>query len=148
MTKDIMLKIRGIQIPPEGMGACEGPVEILTSGNFFERDGRCYIQYEEVEEESGEVIHSLIKTDGRTLEVARRGAADVHMVFEKGKKNVSYYNTPFGSLVIGILAARVDMRRTRNSLTIETDYVLEMNETFAADCAISIYVQSRESEEE
>ena len=36
------------------------------------------------------------------LEVRKKGAVNVHMVFEPGKKNMTYYTTPFGTLQLGI----------------------------------------------
>ena len=32
----------------------------------------------------------------------------VHMIFEKGKKNLTYYYTPFGSIQIGIDATSIE----------------------------------------
>lgn len=36
------------------------------------------------------------------MDITRRGVSNVHMMFEKNRKNVTYYYTPYGSLLIGI----------------------------------------------
>ena len=34
------------------------------------------------------------------MELTKKGAVNVHMIFEKNKKNITYYNTPYGSLLV------------------------------------------------
>ena len=50
MTKDIMLRISGVQFPDGEENSEE--MEVITSGSYFEKDGRHYIKYDEVQEDS------------------------------------------------------------------------------------------------
>ena len=84
MTKDIMLRISGVQFPDGEENSEE--MEVITSGSYFEKDGRHYIKYDEVQEDSNEVIRNLLKIENGSLELTRRGMTNVHMVFEKTKK--------------------------------------------------------------
>lgn len=84
MTKDIMLRISGVQFPDGEENSEE--MEVITSGSYFEKDGRHYIKYDEVQEDSNEVIRNLLKIENGSLELTRRGMTNVHMVFEKDKK--------------------------------------------------------------
>ena len=81
MTKDIMLRISGVQFPDGEENSEE--MEVITSGSYFEKDGRHYIKYDEVQEDSNEVIRNLLKIENGSLELTRRGMTNVHMVFEK-----------------------------------------------------------------
>ena len=36
------------------------------------------------------------------------------MIFEKGKKNLTYYYTPFGSIQIGIDATSIEVKETED----------------------------------
>ena len=56
MTKDIMLRISGVQFPDGEENSEE--MEVITSGSYFEKDGRHYIKYDEVQEDSNEVIRN------------------------------------------------------------------------------------------
>ena len=67
----------------------------------------------------------------------------MHMVFEEQKKNISYYQTPFGTMEMGIAATRVDLEQGEDEMNVHIEYALEVNESHVADCDISIGVVSR-----
>lgn len=144
MTKDILLQISGMQFGVEELPESEDAVEVITSGSYFERDGQRYIKYDEFQEDSEEVSKNLIKIRDDGMEVIKKGLTNVHMVFEKGKKNESYYQTPFGSLLIGISATHLEVQESEHELDIKVEYALEINYEFMADCFISIHAQSKE----
>ena len=114
MTKDIMLRISGVQFPDGEENSEE--MEVITSGSYFEKDGRHYIKYDEVQEDSNEVIRNLLKIENGSLELTRRGMTNVHMVFEKDKKSESYYDTPFGRFLVGISATHLDVSEKEDSI--------------------------------
>lgn len=143
MTKDVLVRISGMQFIGEEED--QGPVEIITAGNYYEKNGRRFIRYDEVLEGTENVVRSLIKLDEHSMEVIKKGAANVHMVFEENKKTLSCYETPFGNLFIGISAAHVEILPQENQLDVKVDYALEINDEFLADCSIIINVQSKTS---
>ena len=57
-----------------------------------------------------ESTRNMIKVRDNYMELTKKGAVNVHMIFEKNKKNITYYNTPYGSLLVGIDAYRVDVQ--------------------------------------
>ena len=61
MTKEVMLRISGVHFP-DGQEEKE-EMELITSGSYFEKDGRRYIKYDEVQEDSNEVIRNLMKIE-------------------------------------------------------------------------------------
>ena len=83
MTKDVLLRIKGLQ----SVEAEEETVEMIAPGLYFERDGKHYIKYDEAVEGTEETIQNLIKVDGSSMEVTKRGVTNAHMVFERNKKN-------------------------------------------------------------
>ena len=72
---------------------------------------------------------------------------NVHMVFEKNKKNVTYYHTPYGSLLIGIDAYRVDIAEEEDEIVVEVEYELEINNEHVADCHIRLKANPQRSTE-
>ena len=54
MTKDILLKIQGMhfgeQIGEEKDLEEEEPIEVITAGNYYNKNGKHYIKYEEIME--------------------------------------------------------------------------------------------------
>ena len=55
------------------------------------------------------------------MDITRRGVSNVHMMFEKNRKNVTYYYTPYGSLLIGIDAKSVDVQETENDIDVKVN---------------------------
>lgn len=143
MTKDIILKISGLQLVPQDG---EEQLEVITAGSYFQRDGKHYIKYDEVTEGFSGSTSNLIKINGDTLEVTKRGLTNAHMIFQENKKNMTYYGTPFGNLLVGISATNVDVREDENKIQVEVNYALEVNYEHLADCTIHMNIQPRSTD--
>lgn len=145
MTKDVLISVKGLQMigdedQPE-------PIEVVTVGEYFFRNGHHYVKYDEVTEGFEESTVNYIKAGDKSMEVRKKGLTNVHMVFEEQKKNVTYYQTPFGCIQMGISGARVNCRETENLIDIHVDYALEMNEEHVADCFIEVNIRPRNSQD-
>lgn len=144
MTKEVIIKIKGLQFAAD---ADDEELEVITAGVFFEKDGKSYVKYDEVMEGFTGKISNLLKFDDKSLEVTKKGLTNVHMVFEEDKKNMTYYDTPFGNLLLGIAATNMVVKREEETISLEVDYALEINYEHMADCRISIVVQSKDKKE-
>ncbi len=144
MTKDVLLSISGLQFAAKDEEDIE-PVEMITAGDYYKKNGKHYILYDEVMEGFDGNTKNIIKLTEDYLDITKKGISNVHMVFEKNKKNVSYYNTPFGSLLIGIDAKSVDIAETESHIDVKIKYNLEVNYEHLADCSITMSIQSKES---
>ena len=131
MTKDVLLSIKGLQI---GENEQNDTIEVISPG-----------MYEEVMEGQKESTRNMIKVRDNYMELTKKGAVNVHMIFEKNKKNITYYNTPYGSLLVGIDAYRVDVREKENEITVEVEYALEINNEHLADCHIRILANPKQN---
>lgn len=140
MTKDILISIRGLQITEDSQ---QDTVEMISPGEYYFRNGKHYFLYEEAEEGKQEITKNIIKVSDDYMEVTKKGVVNVHMIFEKNKKNVTYYNTPFGSLLIGIDAYRVDVTQTPDEISAYVEYALEVNNEHLANCRIRMKARSR-----
>ena len=77
------------------------------------------------------------------IEVRKRGVANVHMIFEKDKKNITYYDTPFGKIQLGIATTGIASCVEEDKLSASIAYTLDMNDSFVADCTLELVVQSK-----
>ena len=145
MTKDVVVRVRGIQfLVTQDQHAEEAePVEVFSMGEYYFRNGTHYIKYDKMMEGFAENTQNLIKIKNHSVELRKRGLTNVHMVFEEQKKNISYYQTPFGTMEMGIAATRVDLEQGEDEMNVHIEYALEVNESHVADCDISIGVVSR-----
>ena len=102
MKKDVLIHVRGLQMmDPEEE---QEPIEIVVPGQYYYRNGSHYLRYEEMMDDTAEPTVNYIKMSAQGVEVRKQGQVNVHMVFEQGKKNMTFYSTPFGTLQMGIAA--------------------------------------------
>ena len=140
MTKDVIVTIRGLQNGPETDGE---PIEMIVAGEYFYKNNKHYILYDEVMEGESQITKNRIKVSDGLMELFKSGAINVHMAFEKDVKHVSNYNTPYGTLAMGIDTKMVEIKETEHEMDIFAEYAMEMNDEFVADCNISINVKSK-----
>lgn len=140
MTKDILVCIKGMQLLSDDQ---EDEVEVIIPGKYCKRGDMHYIQYEEVTEGMDGVTNNLIKFHGNCMEVTKKGLTNTHMVFEEQKKNMTYYETPFGNLLLGIAATSVTMEESEEEIGLKVDYALEINYEHLADCCIDVKVRPK-----
>ena len=147
MTKDVLVSISGLHtdVMQEAEEENEA-IEVVNPANYYFRNGKHYIVYDEpVEGVSGTIKNKLKITEDQVVEIMKSGVSNAHMIFEKNKKNVSYYYTPFGSLLIGIDAKHVKVAETEENINVTVNYDLEVNYEFLANCNITVNIKSREA---
>lgn len=143
MTKDVLVSINGLQITKQNEES--EPIEVITAGDYYKKNDKHYVIYDEVAEGFEGITKNIVKLQENCMDITKRGITNVHMVFEKNKKHVSCYETPFGSLMLGINARNVRITEEENDIFVDVDYALELNDTHLADCKIKVAIQSKES---
>ena len=146
MDKNVLIHIRGLQMmePTDE----QEPIELVVPGQYYFKNGSHYLRYEELmDETSAEPTVNYIKISSKAVEVRKNGLVNVHMVFERGKKNMTYYSTPYGTVEMGIAATGVMIEESENGIDMKVDYALEMNEEYVADCYLTVSAQSKASGE-
>ena len=142
MTKDVLITIKGMQYL--GMeDDPEDPIEITTAGDYYFRNGSHFVKYEEVFEGFDGTTSNLVKIRPHSMEVMKKGAANVHMVFEPDKKNITYYDTPFGKIQMGIATTRIDVKEQEDRIRVKVEYSLDMNDNYVADCNLDMDILAR-----
>lgn len=143
MTKDVLVTISGLQIVKQDEEA--EPVEIITAGDYYKKNNKHYVIYEEIMEGFDGSTKNIVKLQENCVDITKKGITNVHMVFEKNKKNITCYETPFGSLMIGINARDIQIKEEENNISVDVQYALELNYEHLADCSIKMSIQSKEN---
>jgi uncharacterized beta-barrel protein YwiB (DUF1934 family) len=146
MTKDVILSITGLQFENTGSEPGE-PVEVITVGEYYNKNGKHYVLFNEVTEGFEGSTKNTVKISDGSLDITKKGVANVHMIFEKNKKNVTCYNTPFGNLMIGIAAKDVKINENEENIDVSVDYTLDVNYEHLADCKIAINIKSKDAKD-
>lgn len=141
MTKEVLLSIRGLQF--EGANDAND-LETITAAEYYKKNDSHYVIYEEATEGFQDTTKNIIKWNGETLELTKRGLVNVHMIFEEKKKNMTDYRTPFGSILIGIDTKQIQVAESEEQISVDVDYVLGVNYEYLADCKISMHVRAKE----
>ena len=142
MTGEVIVKVRGLQMMEEDSDV----IETIAPGKYYLKNGKHYILYEETQEGFDEVTKNRIKLMPDYMELQKSGLTNVHMIFEKGKKNVTCYYTPYGSLQLGVFATKVDITEGDDKIIVEVAYELELNDAPLAESHITLEVLASGSE--
>lgn len=136
MTKDILINISGTQVDIDE----EEPVELVTTGAYYLRKGKHYILYDEIADDN-EVVKNVLKIGPQTVELTKKGGTGSHMVFEKGKENLSYYDTPFGSLLLGVNTSDIQWQEREDHMKLRVNYDLTINSDHISNCIIDVSIK-------
>lgn len=143
MTKDVIVSISGLQMDVDS----ESPLEVITMGNYFYKNGKHYVLFDETVGDAGEQTKNTIKIAPNRVDVIKKGDNSVHMVFEPDKKNMTYYNTPFGSMLVGINTLGITHEEDELNINTKIEYALEVNYAHMSDCSIAINIKSKEAKD-
>ena len=141
MDRDVWVKITGVQISPDTKEPEE--IEVITAGSYYWKNEKHYLRYEEITPDENGKTSNTVKISPDAVDILKKGNVNTHMLFQKDQKTVSYYNTPFGSLLIGLDTKEIDIAEEESSLTATVRYGLELNNHPIANCRIAISVNEK-----
>ena len=105
--KDIMLKIVGKQIY---VGEEEEKIELVTEGKFYKKGKSLFLEYDESEFSGLPGCKTHLQLTGDVIRMKRIGDPEDETVieFEKGKRTMGFYETPFGVFEMEVLTNHVE----------------------------------------
>ena len=136
MTKEVLINISGLQMDVDP----ENPIEMVTTGAYYLKNGKRYILYDELSEDN-EITKNVLKIGPNSVELTRKGPQGSHMIFEEGKENLSYYDTPFGSLLMGVNTSNIDWMEEEEQMRLQVDYDLSVNSDHVSKCKIDVNIR-------
>ena len=134
MAKDVLVSVKGTQV----IDGDSDSVEVITSGTWYEKNGKQYLLYEETYEQMQVTTKNTLKITPDLVEVSKKGAISSKMVYERGKKHMSNYTTPMGLIVLGITTKDIFVEADAEKLQVEIRYAMEMNGQFVSESRLEI----------
>jgi len=122
MNKTVMVTVKGIQ---SGDGQ-EEAIETVSPGQYFEKAGKVYINYEDRALDQDLATPTTVKLEEGKVTVLRYGGANTQMVFTEGKVSCTPYETAFGTFMLDIVTEKVQIIRTPGKLIVSVDYTMDM----------------------
>ncbi|MFU0827805.1 MAG: DUF1934 domain-containing protein [Lachnoclostridium sp.] len=141
MNKEVLVSISGLQYEINK----EDAVEVISKGQYCFRNGKHFVVYDEILEGMDEVTNCTIKITKNQVDIIKRGANNVHMIFEENKKNTTCYQTPYGELQVGIYTSGITVTEEEDFIKVEISYGLDINYSFISDCQIIIKISSKKT---
>lgn len=123
MKQDVIISIRGTQ----QQDSDQEFIELVTAGSYYKEKNNYYITYKESELTGLDGTTTTFKVEPDKITLMRFGQISTHLVFEKGRKHVSYYDVGEGSLTVGVSANKVSSALTDEGGDIEIDYAVEID---------------------
>ncbi|MDE5779989.1 MAG: DUF1934 domain-containing protein [Lachnospiraceae bacterium] len=136
MTKNVRICISGLHVSDE-----EDSIEQIYSGNYYLKDGKHYIFYEEVSD-NDKKIKSSIKINNGVISITKKGIYEYQIIFEELKSNVSYYSTPVGMLEVEIFTNSMKVREEEDTISVHIKYALKIDKVHMSDCEVDIKIYS------
>lgn len=123
MKKDVLITIKGMQ----SHVIDDEKIEMITTGSFFEKNQKFYIQYIDTALDPDVETKTSVKMNKDKVTITRFGATNTHMIFEEGTTHFSHYETPFGIFEIKTHTKFIHLEKTDTSLNLEVEYILEID---------------------
>ena len=137
MTKDVLITVSGRQFD---IG--DEPVVLVTRGNYYQKNGKHYVLYEEQPDEYEDVIKNRIKFYDGNFEMVKKGAVSSALRFCIDEKSESVYRTAAGDVLMEVVTSDIDISETENKMRVTVNYKLNINGQFISDCEVEILIES------
>ena len=131
MTKDVLVSISGmheeiVAVTPEVEDDENEAIEVVTPATYY--------------------LKNRIKINGdECVEIVKSGLSNSDMLFEKNKKNQTFYKTPYGQMLIGVNTRHLQVDFEEDKIAVQIDYELDVNHEPMADCKIRMNIVSKDS---
>ena len=144
MEKSVVISIKGIQKYED---APTDTIELVTEGTLT-GDGKGYtLTYQESELTGLEGTRTTIRVeqDGELVTMLRTGQVNAQMVFQVGRRHLAMYNTPYGSMAIGVNTLHLMADVDDDGGEVEIDYAIEIDHAVAGRNLFRIEVKPAQS---
>lgn len=138
MTKEVLVSVSGVQTDID-----DTPIELVTTGTYYLKNGKHYVLYEEQPEDSASVTKNIVKFYDGHFEITKKGGTNSFLVFDRDKRTSMVYNTPMGSLQMDVLTKELVIHETEDEFQVFVKYSLDINYEFVSECEVSFRVQAR-----
>lgn len=135
--KNVNVSIKGIQV----QDGDSSDVELFTEGTLEKRGSKYVLVYNESEVTGLGGTTTMLEIDGEKVSLVRNGTVNNQMIFIKDKKTTSYYETQYGSLIIGVLTDRINVDMGDSGGTVSINYTIDINEEYTGENSFFIDIK-------
>ncbi len=134
MKKDILITINDSHTAEGNTDS----YEMTTRGTFEGYDFNYVVEYDEQYDELAGCHTIMTVKDGKCVTIVRSGSYPSELTIERGKRHNCQYNTPYGSMLIGIVAQKVKSKVKDGTGTLELKYTIDFYGGVASENSLKI----------
>lgn len=136
MDKQYLIKTTGVRIE----NGDKEKFEVVARGSYtYEKDKQTISYVEHGGELDG--CKTVITAQGDCVETLRTGGYTMQLIAEKNKRHNCCYDTPYGSMVLGVFCKGIANRLTENGGEIEFSYTLDVNSALLSENKVKITIK-------
>lgn len=144
MEENYILSVCGRQT----VGESSDKIELQAPASYVQRGSSRYITYKEYDPHNPEKHYrTTVRIDeNNVVTVMKGGEENHHLILEKGRRHKCEYNTPFGSIMMGVYTdmVNVDLDEHGGSLTVH--YSIDIDAELASSNELTITVRETPTE--
>lgn len=138
MEKDMIISITGSQ---QFNNAQEEQVELVTAGKYEPIDGGWKISYQESEATGMGNTLTTFDVSPDSIILTRSGSVNSRIIFQKGKRHLSVYNTEFGSMTVGVGVSKMVNKLGERGGLLEVKYSIDIDQMVSGSNTFKINVK-------
>jgi len=119
-------------------------IEVVTPGKFYKKENWYYAVYEETELSGMRGTTTTLKIGEDKFSLIRMGSTSAKMDFDKKTKNVSMYNTPYGTLELKIETKDLDIDINDNGGSVLVNYNMSLSGQTPYNTMLKINIKAQE----
>lgn len=108
-------------------GAETETTELVTEGLLRQEAGACALSYQESEVTGMKGTLTTFQVEENCVTLTRAGQFNSQMVFQEGRRHISVYETPYGSLSMAVNTRRLRADLGPRGGDIEIEYRIEID---------------------
>ena len=138
-NQDYIIKVRGRQIIEDDSDT----IELTVHGSYEEKDGHKIIKYREYTgDDINEYTDTTVDIDKNSVVTVKKQGVDTSlMILEKDKRHQSQYETPLGSIIMGVNTIGVINRLSKSGGVLKVKYQVDFFSNYTTDNILEIIVK-------
>lgn len=138
LKKDVMITVDSRQEHPDQDAEV---LNFMTEGTFYKKEGSYYISYSESPVTGLDGTTTTMKIASDSVTLIRFGSVSSLMVFEKGRRHTSGFNTEYGVIEVGVTARKLDVDINDLGGHFNVEYILEVNNQITSFTTLNVRFQ-------
>lgn len=139
MEENYILSVCGKQI----VNGSEDRIELETAAAYVIENGCRSISYKEYDaEDPSKHYRTTVRIDENgTVTVMKGGSENHNLILEKGKRHKCEYNTPYGSLTLGVYTESVETDLSENGGELCVKYSIDIESELASNNELTLKIK-------